>query len=378
MISFGLKKERWLPFVIALILAGCGDSEESDKSSQALPKVSYLLAKPWSFPLEEDLPGRVVPWRVAEVRARVEGIVLKRHFEEGAEIKEGQKLFTIDPAPFKLALLRAEGNLAQAEASLQETQSLFRRNETLIQSGAISQQEYEATLAGFKTAQANWLVAKASVETEKLNLEYAEVKAPLSGRIGKALVSEGAFVGRSEATPLAIIRQIDTVYVDFTQPIASWVRFQESIKEELQKTKITLVAEGSNHPMEGEWGFAESAVSQENDRISLRAKFTNPEHRLLPGMYVRVRLQNQQNKETLALPQKSIVRHVDGSASVWVIDSDNAVRARLVKTGKMQNGLWQILEGLQEGERVVSVGEGKISEGMQVSPVESMMMTPRP
>ncbi len=378
MISFGLKKERWLPFVIALILAGCGDSKESDKSSQALPKVSYLLAKPWSFPLEEDLPGRVVPWRVAEVRARVEGIVLKRHFEEGAEIKEGQKLFTIDPAPFKLALLRAEGNLAQAEASLQETQSLFRRNETLIQSGAISQQEYEATLAGFKTAQANWLVAKASVETEKLNLEYAEVKAPLSGRIGKALVSEGAFVGRSEATPLAIIRQIDTVYVDFTQPIASWVRFQESIKEELQKTKITLVAEGSNHPMEGEWGFAESAVSQENDRISLRAKFTNPEHRLLPGMYVRVRLQNQQNKETLALPQKSIVRHVDGSASVWVIDSDNAVRARLVKTGKMQNGLWQILEGLQEGERVVSVGEGKISEGMQVSPVESMMMTPRP
>ncbi|NLU35210.1 efflux RND transporter periplasmic adaptor subunit [Wolinella succinogenes] len=337
-----------------------------------------MLAKPWSFPLEEDLPGRVVPWRVAEVRARVEGIVLKRHFEEGAEIKEGQKLFTIDPAPFKLALLRAEGNLAQAEASLQETQSLFRRNETLIQSGAISQQEYEATLAGFKTAQANWLVAKASVETEKLNLEYAEVKAPLSGRIGKALVSEGAFVGRSEATPLAIIRQIDTVYVDFTQPIASWVRFQESIKEELQKTKITLVAEGSNHPMEGEWGFAESAVSQENDRISLRAKFTNPEHRLLPGMYVRVRLQNQQNKETLALPQKSIVRHVDGSASVWVIDSDNAVRARLVKTGKMQNGLWQILEGLQEGERVVSVGEGKISEGMQVSPVESMMMTPRP
>ncbi|CAE10007.1 MEMBRANE FUSION PROTEIN MEXC RND MULTIDRUG EFFLUX MEMBRANE FUSIONPROTEIN MEXC [Wolinella succinogenes] len=378
MISFGLKKERWLPFVIALILAGCGDSEESDKSSQALPKVSYSLAKPWSFPLEEDLPGRVVPWRVAEVRARVEGIVLKRHFEEGAEIKEGQKLFTIDPAPFKLALLRAEGNLAQAEASLQETQSLFRRNETLIQSGAISQQEYEATLAGFKTAQANWLVAKASVETEKLNLEYAEVKAPLSGRIGKALVSEGAFVGRSEATPLAIIRQIDTVYVDFTQPIASWVRFQESIKEELQKTKITLVAEGSNHPMEGEWGFAESAVSQENDRISLRAKFANPEHRLLPGMYVRVRLQNQQNKETLALPQKSIVRHVDGSASVWVIDSDNAVRARLVKTGKMQNGLWQILEGLQEGERVVSVGEGKISEGMQVSPVESMMMTPRP
>lgn len=378
MISFGLKKERWLPFVIALILAGCGDSEESDKSSQALPKVSYSLAKPWSFPLEEDLPGRVVPWRVAEVRARVEGIVLKRHFEEGAEIKEGQKLFTIDPAPFKLALLRAEGNLAQAEASLQETQSLFRRNEALIQSGAISQQEYEATLAGFKTAQANWLVAKASVETEKLNLEYAEVKAPLSGRIGKALVSEGAFVGRSEATPLAIIRQIDTVYVDFTQPIASWVRFQESIKEELQKTKITLVAEGSNHPMEGEWGFAESAVSQENDRISLRAKFTNPEHRLLPGMYVRVRLQNQQNKETLALPQKSIVRHVDGSASVWVIDSDNAVRARLVKTGKMQNGLWQILEGLQEGERVVSVGEGKISEGMQVSPVESMMMTPRP
>lgn len=378
MISFGLKKERWLPFVIALILAGCGDSEESDKSSQALPKVSYSLAKPWSFPLEEDLPGRVVPWRVAEVRARVEGIVLKRHFEEGAEIKEGQKLFTIDPAPFKLALLRAEGNLAQAEASLQETQSLFRRNEALIQSGAISQQEYEATLAGFKTAQANWLVAKASVETEKLNLEYAEVKAPLSGRIGKALVSEGAFVGRSEATPLAIIRQIDTVYVDFTQPIASWVRFQESIKEELQKTKITLVAEGSNHPMEGEWGFAESAVSQENDRISLRAKFANPEHRLLPGMYVRVRLQNQQNKETLALPQKSIVRHVDGSASVWVIDSDNAVRARLVKTGKMQNGLWQILEGLQEGERVVSVGEGKISEGMQVSPVESMMMTPRP
>ncbi len=378
MISFGLKKERWLPFVIALILAGCGDLEESDKSSQALPKVSYSLAKPWSFPLEEDLPGRVVPWRVAEVRARVEGIVLKRHFEEGAEIKEGQKLFTIDPAPFKLALFRAEGNLAQAEASLQETQSLFRRNEALIQSGAISQQEYEATLAGFKTAQANWLVAKASVETEKLNLEYAEVKAPLSGRIGKALVSEGAFVGRSEATPLAIIRQIDTVYVDFTQPIASWVRFQESIKEELQKTKITLVAEGSNHPIEGEWGFAESAVSQENDRISLRAKFTNPEHRLLPGMYVRVRLQNQQNKETLALPQKSIVRHVDGSASVWVIDSDNAVRARLVKTGKMQNGLWQILEGLQEGERVVSVGEGKISEGMQVSPVESMMMTPRP
>lgn len=155
MISFGLKKERWLPVVIALILAGCGDLEESDKSSQALPKVSYSLAKPWSFPLEEELPGRVVPWRVAEVRARVEGIVLKRHFEEGAEIKEGQKLFTIDPASFKLALLRAEGNLAQAEASLQEAQTLIRRNETLIQSGAISQQEYEASLAGFKTAQAN-------------------------------------------------------------------------------------------------------------------------------------------------------------------------------------------------------------------------------
>ena len=239
-----------------------------------------------------SLPGRVEPMRVAEVRARVAGIVLSRNFEEGADVKAGDVLFRIDPAPFKAALSRAQGEVAKADAALSDAQAVLRRYTPLVKIEAVSQQDFDAASAAVKSAQAARRSAQADVETAQLNLDYATVKAPISGRIGRAQVTEGALVGQNEATVMAKIQQLDPIYVDFTQPVADMLRMREAMQTgelgQEEGADISISIDGADRTRSGRLLFSDIAVDRGTGQVSLRGEFANPDVLLLPGMYVRV------------------------------------------------------------------------------------------
>lgn len=372
---------------LAALVAGCdrqdlqkpGDGPGDGLGGGPPPTVETITLQPTSFALSSELPGRIEPVRVAEVRARVAGIVLSRNFEEGADVKAAQVLFQIDPAPFRAALSRAQGQLASAEAALFEAQAVVRRNEPLVKIEAVSQQEFDAALARLKTAQAARQSAQADVETARLDLEYATVRAPISGRIGRALVTEGALVGQNEATPLATIQQIDPVYVDFRQPIGEALRMREALaagrlsqdtgKGPNQGARISITIDGTDRTRDGRLLFSDITVDRGTGQVSLRGQFANPDGLLLPGMYVRVHAEQGVDPKALLVPQRAVQRGADGKARVLVVDRDGIAQAREVMTGTMRGALWHIPEGLQPGDRVVVGGSAQPGQKVQPTPL---------
>ena len=333
-----------ISFLIAITLVGCDKPEE--QWGEAPPReVEVLTVKAEPFTVIAELPGRIEPVRVAEVRARVAGIVLGRKFEEGADVKAGDVLFQIDPAPFKAALSRAEGQLAQAEAQLFQTQATVRRYEPLVKIDAVSQQDFDVAKAALQSAKAVKRSAQADVETARLDLGYATVRAPIAGRIGRAQVTEGALVGQGESTLLARIQQLDPVYADFTQPAADALRLRAAIADGKvsgndEKT-LSLSVDGTAIESRGTLLFTDVAVDRTTGQIALRGRFDNPQGVLLPGMYVRVRAP-QGNSDAILVPQRAVQRATDGQASVMVLGAENVVEARPVTTGVMQGARWQI------------------------------------
>lgn len=357
----------------AAVLAGCEQKPQQDQSAAAAPRqVESVAVKTESLTVINELPGRVEPVRVAQVRARVAGIVLTRNFEEGADVKAGAVLFQIDPAPFKAALSKAQGDLARTEATLFEARATVKRYESLVEIEAVSRQTYDTARATLQNAVAAKRSAQADVETAQLNLGFATVRAPISGRIGRALVTEGALVGQAETTLMATIQQLEPVFVDFTQPVADALHMRAAIQEgRLPKggeDALSLSIDGTDYTSTGTLLFTDVEVDRTTGQVLLRARFANPQGVLLPGMYVRVRTPQSVNANAILVPQRAVQRSGDGTARVLVIGQDGAVEARPVKTGAMQDSRWQITEGLKADEQVIVGNMTGINSGDKVVP----------
>lgn len=356
-----------------LFLAGCGDKP---KGGQRPPtEVAIITVVPERLALTNELPGRLEANRVAQVRARVSGIVLKRAFKEGSEVKEGQLLFQIDPAPYQAALNSARASLARAEANLTQTSLKVERYAPLVKINAISKQEFDDANAAKLQAAADVAAGKAAVTTASLNLGYASVTAPISGRIGRAMVTEGALVGQGEATQLALIQQVDKLYVNFTQSSAELTQLQQAVRSGSLKdvsgdeAKVTLVTEdGSLYPHEGTLLFSDITVDESTGSVTLRATFPNPDRVLMPGTFVRARLQQGVNEQALAVPQQAVQRTNEGSV-VMVVGAEDKVEVRPVKTASSSGDKWIITEGVKPGDRVIVEGFQKIRPGMPVKPI---------
>ncbi|WP_103102933.1 MexC family multidrug efflux RND transporter periplasmic adaptor subunit [Pseudomonas sp. LFM046] len=356
--------------VASMALAACGQTDAPEAAAEMPRPVSVVAAVVEPLMLTSELPGRVEPVRVAEVRARVAGIVLEKRFEEGADVKAGDLLFQIDPAPLKAAVSRAEGELARAQAVLTEAQARVKRYERLVKVEAVSQQVYDSAVADLRTAQAVTRTAQADLETARLNLGYASVRAPISGRIGRALVTEGALVGQGDATLLARIQQLDPVYVDFTQSAADVLRLREALKDGNLSagdgSPLSIRVDGTQYETKGSLMFTDVAVDRGTGQVSLRGKFANPDGILLPGMYVRVVAPQGVDNQAILVPQRAVQRGSDGAAHVLVIGADGRAEARGVKTGVMQDSRWQIREGLKAGDQVIVSGMAGLQPGTQV------------
>lgn len=361
-----------LSLSVLILLAACGRGGDEAAPLQGAKPVEVIEVQARPLELVDELPGRIEPVRVAEVRARVPGIVLSRTFEEGAEVKAGDLLFEIDPARFKAELSRAQGELARAEASLQETQAVAKRYGPLVEIEAISPQDFEAAEAAFKSAQAARQVAQASVEAAKLDLQYASVRAPISGRIGRALVTEGALVGQNEATPLAVIQQLDPVYADFKQPVAEVLRLREAVEEgRLAQNDgavpISVTVDGTRHTREGSLLFSDVTVDRSTGQVSLRGEIANADGLLLPGMYVRIRLTQGTDPQAIVVPQRAVQRGSDGNGRVRVVGPDDVVEEREVITGVMLGSEWHIVDGLKAGDRVIVGGSAGAGETVRIA-----------
>lgn len=358
--------------VAAMALAGCGPSGEPEAGAEVARPVDVVAVVTEPLVLTSELPGRIEPVRVAEVRARVAGIVLQKRFAEGADVKAGDLLFQIDPAPLKAAVSRAEGELARAQASLYEAQARVKRYQPLVKIEAVSQQDFDSATADMRSAQAAVRSAQADLETARLNLGYASVKAPISGRIGRALVTEGALVGQGEATLMARIQQLDPIYADFTQPVADALRLREALKggnlSAGQSQALSIRVDGTDYERQGELLFTDVSVDRGTGQVSLRGTFANPDGVLLPGMYVRVTAPQGSDAKAILVPQRAVQRATDGSAHVLVIGADSRVETRQVQTGAMQGSRWQISQGLASGDQVIIGGLTGLQPGSKVEP----------
>lgn len=350
------------------LLAGCGGQEPPAPQEQTV-EVAPLVVAPRAQAIMADLPGRISPVRVAEVRARVAGIVRKRHFEEGATVKEGDLLFTIEPAPFEAALARAQGALARAEAQARQAQALVDRYAPLVRIEAVSRQEYDDAAAALQTAKANRVSAQAEVKTAQLDLGYASVRAPISGRIGRGLVTEGSLVGQGESTPMALIQQIDPVYADFRQPINAVLKLREAAEAGQVRaggaveSEVGIRVDGTGYTARGRLLFSDVSVDPGTGQVLLRAEFPNPDGLLLPGMYVRVSAEQGVDRQAIFVPQRAVMRGPDGQARVLVVSAEGRAQERAVQTGAMQGAQWQITQGLAAGDQVVVDGAAKIAPG---------------
>ena len=372
-----------LPLVVALAaaLVGCGGGQagaQAGPGGMPPPQVGVIKIEPQAVTLQAELPGRVEALRTAQVRARVNGVVQKRLFTEGSLVKEGQPLFQIDPAPYQAALDSAQAQLAKAQANVSQAAAQAERNKPLVEARAISQQEYLASVAAAKAAEADVAAAKAAVQTARLNLDYASVRAPISGRIGRALVTEGALVSAVEATQLALIQQTDKVYVNFTQSANEVQGLRRALasgqlraagKDGSAAQVRAVLDDGSESAKPGKLLFTDLSVDPGSGQVLLRAELPNEQGQLLPGQYVRVRLAQGEMPAGVLVPQQAVKRGTQGD-TVLVVGEGNKPEPRVVKLGGAQGSSWVVLSGLKTGEQVIVDGFQKMFvPGAPVSPV---------
>ena len=364
------------------LLAACGPKAESPAGAPGagMPpaEVGVITVAPQAIGLATELPGRLEASRVAQVRARAAGIVLKRSFTEGSDVKAGQLLFNIDAAPYQASAASAQAALARAQANLTQTAALAERYKPLLEANAISKQDYVNAVAAQKSAEADVATSKANIQTAQINLGYASVTAPISGRIGRALVTEGALVGQGDVTPLATIQQINPMYVNFTQSTTDVLRLRKAIASGQFKRAGAngtaplpvriLLEDGSDYGQPGKLLFSDLTVDSTTGQITLRAEVPNAAGLLLPGMYVRVRFEQAQAEAGIVVPQQAVTRGTNGD-TVMVVGADGKVAARTVKIGSSVNGQWIVLDGLKTGEQVMVDGFQKLRGNAPVKPV---------
>jgi membrane fusion protein, multidrug efflux system len=365
-----------LTATLAAALAGCGPSAPPGPPPGGMPPatVGVVTVQPGKVALDVELPGRLEAWRVAQVRARVPGIVTQRLFTEGALVQAGQPLFQLDAAAYRAALASADAAVARADASVAQAQAQVQRNQPLAEAKAISAQEWLVTQTTLKLAQAELATARAAATSARINLDYATIRAPIAGRIGRALVSEGALVGQGDATQMALIQQTDRLYVNFTQPAADALRLRKAFDSGVLQRQgagaaVRIVLDdGSELPQPARLLFTDPTVDAATGQVSLRAELPNPQGVLLPGLFVKVRLAQASSDAAIRLPQQAVTRGPTGD-SVLVLGADNQPAPRPVKIGASLGADWVVLGGLAAGERVVVDGFQKLRPGAAVTPV---------
>jgi membrane fusion protein (multidrug efflux system) len=333
---------------------------------------------PQPVTITTDLPGRMVAYRIAEVRPQVSGVILKRLFTEGSEVKAGQQLYQIDPAPFQANLESAQASLARARATLKSAALLTQRYKPLVEAHAVSQQDYDNAAAAQDQAAADIALAKAAVDTAHINLAYTRVFSPISGRTGRSAVTEGALVDANQRTALVVVQQLDPIYVDVTQPSTMLLRLQrEFAGGQLKKVgeseaRAQLILEDNTlYEQSGKLQFAEVAVDTGTGSVTLRAVFPNPQHILLPGMFVHERIEEGVNERGLLVPQRAITHNARGEATTMVVGADDAVSTRVIKTERAIGDQWLVSDGVAAGDRVIVVGLQRLGSGVvKVKPTE--------
>lgn len=371
---------------LTLALQGCGEGSSSPKAAGGaapLPEVGVVIAERTDIGLLTELPGRLESSRVAEVRARAAGIVQRRLFVEGTDVKAGQSLFSIDPAPYQAAQQSAQAQLTRAEANLKKVTETVKRYGPLAAANAISQQDYSDAVAAQAQADADVAVARAALSTAGINLGYASVTSPISGRVGRALVTEGALVGQGEATPLAVVQQINPLYVNFTQPASEVMKLRRAVQAgklkgtgESATTVRVLLDDGSVYPLPAKLLFSDLSVDAATGQISLRAEIPNPHGELLPGLYVRVQVQQARASGAISVPQQAVTRTETGNA-ITVVAQGGKLETRQVKIQAAANSRWVVTEGLAGGEQVVVDGFQRLQMVPPGTPVRPVPWTGR-
>lgn len=342
-------------------------------------EVGVVTLAPQRAEIVTELPGRTAACRIAEVRPQVSGIILKRMFTEGAEVKLGEQLYQINPATYQTAYDSAKAAVAKAEAAAHVAELLMNRRKKLADSRVISQQDYDDTFAVLRQAEADIASRNAALEEARINLEYTKVLAPISGFIGRSMVTEGALVTSGQAGALATVQQLDPLYVDVTQSSSQLLRLRRELASGQLKNSPTKEAttrlvfeDGTQYSEPGTLQFSEVSVDPGTDSVTLRAVFPNPRRELLPGMFVRALVSEGVDEQAILVPQKGITRNPRGEPTALVVGEKNKVELRLVKTDRTLGDKWLVTDGLKAGDRVIVEGVQKTAPGAEVRPVENV------
>jgi membrane fusion protein (multidrug efflux system) len=368
---------------LALAVAGCG--AKTAPAPAPAPEVSVVTVHRASVPMTTELPGRTSPVGVAQVRARVDGIVLARPFKEGADVSAGQQLFLIDPAPYRAALASAEAMLARAEAALAAANALAERYKVLLAGNGVAQQDYDNAVAARGVAAADVATGKAAVQTARINLGYTNVVSPIKGRIGPSAVTQGAYVQASAATLMATVQQLDPIYVDLNQSSVQGLQLRRDVASGKLKlagpgqVKVTLALEdGTQYPQPGTLQFTDVTVDPNTGSVTVRALFPNPKAVLLPGMFVRARIEEGVNDNVILVPQVGVAHDAAGKATTLVVGADNKVSLRAVQATRTSGSDWVVEAGLNDGEKVIVAGVQKVQPGATVRTVQAPAAQPTP
>ncbi|MCG8550181.1 MAG: efflux RND transporter periplasmic adaptor subunit [Desulfobacterales bacterium] len=359
---------------LAVPRAGTEKDQASSQSAPARPpvEVAVYTVKPRQMIFTKDLAGRTSAYQVAEIRPQVTGIILKRMFTQGSLVKKGQQLYQIDPATYKAAYESASAGLVRAQADVKAVEPKLARYSRLVKVGGVSRQVYDDTVAALAQARADVAVAKANLAAAKINLDYTKVFSPISGRIGKSSVTEGALVTANQTTALAVVQNLDRIYVDVNQSSEELMALRKGMNTPEQNSMVNLFIgkEGTPYDLQGKLLFSDATVDQSTGMVQLRILFPNPEKELLPGLFVRARVEQSRRETAIAVPQKAVIRNADGSVSVWVVDKNNTVKFQAVNVLQAVKDQWVVSSGLVPGDRVVVEGLQKISPRAKVATVE--------
>lgn len=353
-----------------LFVVGCDDGKKIPPHD-GVPNVGIVILKPESVSITSRLSGRIVPFEIAEIRPQVGGIIIGRQFKEGENVNAGETLYQIDPAPFLTELARAEGNLAKAQSAADNSRLTLDRFTSLLKSHYVSRQDYDTLRADVKESQANLVVARAAVESAKINLNYASVTSPLSGLSGKSTVTIGALVTANQEKPLVTIQKLDPIYVDITQSANDFLHLKTEIEQgiiEQRQGHATVLLEfdnGKRYTHTGKLQFSDLTVDKTTGSVTLRAIFPNPNNTLLPGMYVTTVLNEGTQPHVLLVPQEAVTRNADGKATTLILDQDNIVKLRKITAAKAIGNKWLVTSGLHPGDRVIISGLQKIRPGIK-------------
>jgi membrane fusion protein (multidrug efflux system) len=367
-----MKHTQTVPLIVSalalsVMLAGC--KPEASVKAVIPPQVGVVTLQSQTYTVQSELPGRTAPFRVAEVRPQVDGIIQQRLYDEGTEVKPGQPLYRIDPSPY-------EADVARARASFQQARSLADRYRQLVGEKAVSRQEFE-------DAQARQLTAEADLKRAEINLRYTRVLAPIAGRIGRSSVTEGALVNNGQTAAMASIQQLDPIYVDITESSANLLKLREDLKQGRLENAgadaavVTLALEnGSAYGLPGRLRFSEVSVDPSTGSVTLRAVFPNPEHLLLPGMFVRAKLQSGVRQAAILAPQQGVTRDLKGNPSALVVSADGTVEQRPLIANRTVGNQWLVERGLEAGDRLITEGLQFIKPGMKVTVTAAQNVAP--